>query len=278
MASTTLQTTSVSKTLLSSNDNLKGAHNEHDDRGAHNIVLMGALAAAGLGAEPLAAHEGGAHEHGHSIDQTMVHTEALTPIPLDGAELHTTSVNVAALAGVASGGHTDPQHQAHGESHSGQATLSRESTLSHGLTPLSHGESSVHSGHSAGNVFTASGIHVPSAAQLHALSQHGGEHTAHVETHVVAGVASGAGAEQVGQVLSDALPGGHGQEVIESVLQNLSGKNEPADRHGHLASHDVGGVSDGDNGHLAAFASVHHASLEHAIAMAHVHAAAHPHG
>jgi hypothetical protein len=120
---------------------------------------------------------------------------------------------------------------------------------------------------------------MPSAAQLQSLAQHGTGHAAHVEGNVLGQTSSGAGAEQVvAQVISDALAGGHGHGAIDQALEGLPSHDGSIGSLHHFASHSAGGVSDGDNGHLAAFSAVHHASMEHAIAMAHAHAAAHPHG
>ena len=81
---------------------------------------------------------------------------------------------------------------------------------------------------------------------------------------------------QVGHVLAEALAGGAGHaSPIDAVLHNVPSHGGAVNGLSPLATHFSAGVSNGDNGHLAAFTAIQTAHMEHLIAHAH---AAHPHG
>jgi hypothetical protein len=235
-----------------------------------NPALLGAVAAAGLAAaEPLAAN-------GHDSNPTAVvaqtlgteHTQSLAPVALTVASNHAPSESP--LAGTQNNsGVTQPQHDSHGS----DTVVSNQHSSDHGQQQAAPSElpqgtdAPAHGPATANAAIIANAIHMPAAAQLQALVSQ--QHAAPTGAQTDAG-------HQVGQVLADALAGGAGHgSVIDTVLHNVASHGGPVGGLNPLASHFEAGVSNGDNGHLAAFTAIQTANMEHLIAHAH---AAHPHG
>jgi hypothetical protein len=263
--SNAVTTSMVSATLVSTGTGHPGNHQNGEAwTSGRTSILMGVLAAAGLSSEPLAAkgHLGSGiqsllHDHG------TVHTETFAPAALS-AEISHVTANVTQPAAIPLSHDIAPQHAAHGSFT--QAHVTTQHAPQHLPTALPLHEVGQQGAHPAAHAIIAAAIHMPAAVQLQAL----------VAQRAAPDAAQANAGHQVGHVLADALAGGAGHvSPIDAILHNVASHGGTVGGLSPLATHFSGGVSNGDNGHLAAFTAIQTAHMEHLIAHAH---AAHPHG
>ena len=263
--SNAVTTSMVSATPVSSTSHTGVHGNGEAWTSGRTSILMGVLAAAGLSSEPLAAkgHLGSGiqsllHDHG------TVHTETFAPAALSTGTPHL-SANVTQPAATPLSHDMAPQHQTHGSVT--QAHVATDHGPQHLPAALAVHEAGEQAWHGSTHSIVATAIHMPAAAQLQALM--GQQHAAPDAVQATAG-------HQVGHVLAEALAGGAGHaSPIDAVLHNVPSHGGAVNGLSPLATHFSAGVSNGDNGHLAAFTAIQTAHMEHLIAHAH---AAHPHG
>jgi VCBS repeat-containing protein len=264
--SNAVTTAMISATPVSSGSGHTLGHQTGENwTSARTSILMGALAAVGLSSEPIAAKGHlGAGMQPLLHDHATVHTEALAPIALSTAAPHL-SVNTAGLIATSVSSENAPQHETHGSVT--PAHVVTEHAPQHMPTALPLHEAGEQGSHPAAHAIMAAAIHMPAAAQLHALVS---------QQHPAPDAAQANAGHQVGHVLADALAGGAGHaSAVDAILHNVASHSGPVGGLSPLASHFDAGVSNGDNGHLAAFTAIQTAHIEHLIAHAH---AAHPHG
>jgi hypothetical protein len=175
------------------------------------------------------------------------------------------TVNVTQPAATSVSHDIAPQHETHNSFTSAHVTT--EHGLQHLPTALPLHEIGQQGVYPAAHAIVATAIHMPAAAQLLALVSQ--QHAAPNSVQADAG-------HQLGHVLADALAGGAGHvSPIDAILNNVASHGSAVGGMSPLATHFSAGVSNGDNGHLAAFTAIQTAHMEHLIAHAH---AAHPHG
>jgi len=273
MQTMSLETTS----LMASNDN-NGQHTQDVQRVANsgqNVVLMGALAAAGLeaGHGSLTAHALGGVEGGHTLAWEHFQGAAVSGPAIEASH------SVGAPHAISAGGlanavqsmmattrfHDMGDHQL-GVSH-GEAKQGAEMTelLQASATPA-HG-SAQHA-----TAVTAAAVAMPSAEQLVAAA--GGNAAAQSQASVAG--ESAQHTQVVGKVLADALHGGaaHGPN-IDALLQAAHGQSPAQDAIEAFASHGGSAVSFGHMAFGTAFAGAHGML---AVEMMHADAAPPAHG
>jgi VCBS repeat-containing protein len=250
-----LNTTSTdTSSLVSTNDNHR-SFEEH--RAGNNAALLGAIAAAGLGAAEQAAASTfhgslhGSHSDPIVTQQTLPDTQfTVQDSGADPASVQPTQV--VADTQLASASHlSSGSDAANAHGFAGHQAAAHEA-----VTQLLAGTEGHGANHGAAAV-TAASIAIPPAQLLaaHVGAGNGGVGGAE---NAATGVQSNA---VVSQVLADALAGGHGHGPnIDTLLHNAVG-------HGHgnaqdalaaLASHDTAGVS---FGHSGVFAGFHNAPI-----------------
>jgi hypothetical protein len=204
-------------------------------------ILAAAVAAAGLGADANAAgnHAGG-NGSSNAANAASVHSQAFAPVALDstGSSQGSSFVQqgtVTAQAANAASSQSNASDQ--GQSHSADNSAAAQSQAP---TELLQGTvAPVHNAVVSAEPVAAASVGMPAPAQA-------------------GGVADGGPAQSnavVAQVLADALHGGGGG-TIDALINSLPGHGggSAADA---LASHNAGGVSNGDTGVFAAFSGAH---------------------
>jgi hypothetical protein len=230
--------------LLSANDN-----QELQRTSTNTMIMAGALAAAGLSTEPLAAEtrhdRADSHEdHGAKVDQQASLTVE------SKSEDNSKSVDV--LDQPVAKGSKDAANDG-GPSHDDAAAhkgVSNEDAPAPSVSELSQGTDAPTQGDAHPSAPTlAPTVAMPSAEQLAAAT---GELVADAKGEGVAG--DDAGAKDVGKVLADALHGGgHGKD-LDALINAVSGHDKGAQNaHEALASHGSGDVSNGDIAVLAGY-------------------------
>jgi hypothetical protein len=263
--SNAVTTSMVSATPVSSTGHTGVHGNGEAWTSGRTSILMGVLAAAGLSSEPLAAKDHlGADVQTLLHDHGTVHTETFAPAAV-GTETPHVTASVTQPAATSVSHDLAPQHETHNSFTPAHTTT--EHGPQHLPTALPLHEIGQQGAHSAAHGIVATAIHMPAAAQLLALVSQ--QHAAPTSVQTDAG-------HQLGHVLADALAGGAGHvSPIDAILNNVASHGGAVGGMSPLATHFSAGVSNGDNGHLAAFTAIQTAHMEHLIAHAH---AAHPHG
>jgi len=274
MATSSLQSTdsSTSNThhLVSTNDNHRASEHYRvfEDLRPGVAALAGAIAGAGLLAQPLAAE----HPHAnHGVFQGGRSGPIMAPGSLaTQSSAHEASAHSAAL---------DAHHVAAGSHLMATTHLSAPAQAAslHGLAghaPAPQMHAAPLLGGSEGHVvaqhamFTSAGISIPSAQML---ATHGAPGVGKAAPDAHASVGGAQTNAVVGQVLADSLAGGqaHGPN-IDTLLHNVAGLHgHGADAHSVLASQALADVSIGHSGSFAGFASGHGAPIMHVMMMHH---------
>ncbi len=268
MATNSIQSSDSADTnhLVSTNDNHRSFDHRmfEDVRGGNVATLAGAIAGAGLVAQPLAAHS----LHGHEAFSGTHSAPLMAHGPLGSSQVAARGAD-----------HSVAGPSGHGAVATNEAGISHVSApseaVAHSLTghtsapqmhgtPLLGGTDAHVAAHSA--AFTSAAVSMPSAQMLAAHAAANGGKSVDGDAH-----ASVAGAQQnaVGQVIADALAGGHGHGSIDTLLHNATGAHghAGADALAALASHSAPDVSFLHGGMAAGFASAHGAPLMHQIMM-----------
>jgi hypothetical protein len=253
----------ISSSLVSSNDN---THHERALAVGGNTVLMGALAAAGLGHIQFGVEDRLIVRDGHGEDFKPLHTDSLA-----GSNVSTGSVaqpthivqSSVTPTHVLVAPHATPlghEFAGHGKG------VSTDHVRAHVPTELLQGtEGHAHGGQGLiASPLTASGIAMPSAQQLAAAAQSSATGTAPKAS--VTGGDHGAQHAHVGHVLADVLhDGGHGAHGgVQALINALPLHAGVANPLGQLATHGPASVSNGYMGHFAGFAGTHGAlTMDH---------------
>jgi hypothetical protein len=246
-ASAPLSTESSSSSLLATNDN--SAHTGGRSQGlGNNAILFGAVAAAGLAAEPAAASVEG---HGHSAITVDAQLSSAASISTDHLQMtatddsHVQSVSVETNDAVAD--HQAPASNAHGSDNAQSLSLTDDAgTMANAPSELPQGTEAAHVESAPATAITAQAVMMPSAAVMAAAHNDAGGH----------GVDGQASTQVVGHVLADALAGGspHGS-AIDAVLANLPSHAGPVSGLEVLASNDAGSVPAWHSAGTATFAA-----------------------
>jgi hypothetical protein len=247
-------TLAATGSLFSANDNNSFEQQKLFANGT-NTVLMGALAAAGLASDPIAANAIG-KDSATDPQAASVAVNDTSSVPGDSQSSPDPQSSSSTLVGDA------PQEQANA-SGGGAPSDSTQPAHDNALdapqqdnsapAELLQGTDAPAQAEATANPFTADAIQMPAADQL--VAKDGG---------AVAGDHGGAVAGDnvqhnavVGQVLADALNGGDSPH-IEAALNAVTGAGDAATAaNDALASHGSAAVSNGDMPDLAAFIAAH---------------------
>ncbi|HEX8841714.1 MAG TPA: DUF5801 repeats-in-toxin domain-containing protein, partial [Sphingomicrobium sp.] len=233
---------------------------------ASNAALVAAVAAAGLGSQPLAAHGVTGQANSTSgIDVAAQHTQAFAPVALDAMSAD----HGFDLPAIASGAHisvpaAEPNFHASAVSESSLGVDSASQSGGPSFSALPQGTDAPANGSGVGAAaFTANAVAMPDAALMIAAG------------HASQGPSvEGQHNEVVGKVLADALHGGGSGPNVDALVNSLP----QAGDHGQaaadaLATHAAAAVPNGDMGDFAGFTG---ASALHMMQQMAVHADAVP--
>jgi len=230
-------------TLAALNDN------QTQLRTSNTMIMAGALAAAGLATEPLAAES--THDRTSSRDEQGGTLDDQSALRVDSKpEEHTRSVDgldkAAAKDSKDAAEDLRPAHEDAGAQDKGVAT---ENAPTHAVSELSAGtDAPSQSDAQAPATAMAQAVAMPSAEQLAAAGKGG-------DSKSVGG--DDAKGDDVGKVLADALHGGDGKD-LDALINAVSGQDNGAhNAHDALATHGSGHVSNGDMAALAGFSGLH---------------------
>ena len=251
-----LETTS----LLASNDNTS-QHTQETQRvanGGQNVVLMGALAAAGLeaGHGSLNAHSTGGADSGHSSGIDTIEAAAVSGPAVEA------SYSVAPAHGIEAMPVAEAVETAmgtprfHGMDDHARGSVHTDAQQGPEMTELLQGSAAPAHGQAAdATPVTAAAVAMPSAEQLVAAT--GGSDAGAQAQGSVAGE-SAQHNQVVGKVLADALHGGEGHGPnIDAMLHAMHGNAPAHDVIEAFASHSGSAVPFGHTGFGMAFAGPH---------------------
>jgi hypothetical protein len=244
----------ISSTLVSSNDNT----HERALAVGGNTVLMGALAAAGVGQIHFGVEDRLIVRDGHGDDFKPLHTDSLASSTVSTGVAQPTHIVQPGVSPthVLVAPHATPlghEFAGHGKG------VSTDHVRAHAPTELLQGtEGHGHGGHGLiASPLMAPAIAMPSAQQLAAAAQSSATGTAPKAS--VTGGDHGAQHTHVGHVLADVLhDGGHGAHGgVQALINALPLHAGVANPLGQLATHGPASVSNGYMGHFAGFAGMH---------------------
>jgi hypothetical protein len=260
-ADSSFQTMSLeTSSLMASNDN-GSQHTQETQRvanGGQNVVLMGALAAAGLeaGHGSLDAHSTGGADSGQSVTGDTIEAAAVSGPAVEASFSVEAAHGIDAMPVAQTVETAMGTPRFHGMDDHGRGSVHTDAQQGPEMTELLQGSGAPAHGQAADSTpVTAAAVAMPSAEQLIAAS--GGSDAGAQAQGSVAGE-SAQHNQVVGKVLADALHGGEGHGPnIDAMLHAMHGNAPAHDVIEAFASHSGSAVPFGHTGFGMAFGGSH---------------------